>query len=176
MKLPDKMQHPGYIAISIIRTHNLTALLIHLGMFLHAVLRFRKPKRSYNHSEVRFGELTSGAIAEGVKTRSWPHYVAEHYGKYFRHYDYILELTDEEWGNGYEYLKQAEGTKYEYANFLYHAIKIFTGKWMGSKTTRQSYCLEHAIRFMNATGKYNLNVFMNPYEFEMLMDEKQGII
>lgn len=175
MKLPDKMPKPDYIALSLVRTHKITALIIHLGMFLYAILRFLKPKRSWNHDEIRFGELTSGAIAEGVKTRSWPYYVAEHHGKYFRHYDYLLELTDEEWAKGYEYLKQAEGTKYEYANFLYHAIKIFTGVWAGSRSTRQAFCLEHAIRFINATGKYKINPYISPYEFEAWADNNLSL-
>jgi hypothetical protein len=171
MDLPDTMPKPDYIAPALIRTRNFSGLLIHFGMFLYPLLRGKKPKVSYNHSEVRFGPYTSGAISKGVKTRLWSEYVASFKGKYFKNYDYPIELSQEQWDAGYQYLKEAEGTKYEYANFLYHAIKIFTGKWAGSKTTRQSYCLEHLIRFLNATGKYDLDVFMNPYQFEVWADE-----
>lgn len=171
MILPKTMGKPDYIAISLVRTKNITALIIHFGMFLYAVLRLKKPKVVYNHVEVRFGELTSGAIAKGVETRPWPYYVYEHKGKYFKHFDYELDLTDEEWAKGYAYLKSMEGVGYEYANFFYHAIKIFTGVWTGSRSTRQAFCLEHAIRFINATGKYKYDPFASPYQFEKWADK-----
>lgn len=169
------------VEIRNVRTHNFSALLIHLGMFLWAILRFKRPKKSYNHVEVTwqiikangraFDRLTSGARSEGVKRIPWRDYVARYKGKYFKYFAYRVPLSLQEWVNGLGYLDRIEGVKYEYANFFYHTIKIFTGIWAGSKTTRQAYCLEHAIRFLNATGKYELNPYMNPYEFEEWADK-----
>lgn len=171
MILPKTMPKPDYIAISLVRSKGVTALIIHFGMFLYAILRLLKPKRVFNHDEIRFGEYTSGAIGNGITTRKWQDYVDSFEGKYFKHYDYQLHLTDEEWAKGYAYLRRMEGIGYEYANFFYHAIKIFTGIWAGSRSTRQAFCLEHAIRFINATEKYYCDPFSSPYKFEKWADK-----
>lgn len=157
-------------SITIIRTKNITARLIHLGMWLWAVLRFKKPTKSYNHCEVRYGEMTSGAIADGVKTRPWAYYLFEHRKKYFDWIDYELNLTEEEWKRGKEYLDKVEGTPYEFENFWFHAIYIFTGKWLGSTTNKKLYCYEHGIRFINAAKGLNLDTNMNPYQFRIWAD------
>lgn len=157
-----------FVSVTIIRTYNFTAKMIHLGMWLWCVFRALKPKKTFNHCEVRYGELTSGAIAEGVKTRPWAYYV--HGIKKMQWENYCLELTEEQLRKGLAYLETAEGSPYEFENFWWHLVKIITGKWKGSKTTRQTYCYEHGIRFLNATGKYDLDPFMNPYEFNVWAD------
>ena len=134
-------------------------------MWLFAVIRGLRPIKSYNHSEVRFGNMTSGAIAKGVHTREWQGYVDSI--KRIKWIDYPLTLTAAQWKKGYAYLQKVEGTKYEYSNFWNHAVNIFTGKWKGSTTDKKLYCYERIIRFMNATGKYDLNPFMTPYEFQV---------
>jgi hypothetical protein len=55
------------IAITIIRTENFTAKAIHLGMWLWAKFRGLPVQKCFNHCEVRYAELTSGAIAKGVQ-------------------------------------------------------------------------------------------------------------
>ena len=52
-----------------IRSFNFTAKMIHFGMWLWAILRNIKPQKCRNHAEIRYDFYTSGAIAEGVKTR-----------------------------------------------------------------------------------------------------------
>jgi hypothetical protein len=138
-------------------------------MFLYALVRFMKPRRCYNHAEVRYGELTSGAIAQGIATRPWPYYVASK--KRIEWIDYQLQLTDQEWQKGYAYLQLVEGRKYEYSIFWNHAVKIFTGRWKGRTTDKKLYCYEHVIRFLIATGKYNLHIFKSPYRFRMWADQ-----
>jgi len=159
------------IYIRLIRTHNFSARLIHIGMWLWAVIRLRKPQLTYNHCEVGSADVTSGAIAEGVKTRMWVAYVAEHKGKYFKFIEYRVKLKPHEWNRGRYYLAKAEGTKYEYSNFIWHTIKIVIGKWIGNRTDKKLFCYEHGIRFLNATGRYNLNPYLNPYEFKTWADK-----
>jgi len=156
------------ISITIVRTYNFTAEAIHLGMWLWCVLRFKKPRKSYNHCEVRHGKLTSGAIAKGVVTRLWDSYI---HNKKIKWIDYELDLTEREWMKGQDYLIRARGTKYEFENFWHHTLKIFSGKWKGSNRATRLYCYEHGIRFLNATGKYNLDTNMNPYQFKIYADE-----
>lgn len=140
-------------------------------MWIYAALRGKKITKSFNHSEVRFGGLTSGAIDKGVVTRDWRSYLSSFVGKSIEWIDYQLILNDEEWETAYAYLKRVEGTKYEYSNFWNHAIYIFTGKWKGRTTDKKLYCYEHIIRFLNATGKYYLDPVTNPYEFKVWADK-----
>lgn len=165
------MKKPNFVSVTIIRTHNFSAKMIHVGMWIYAVLRGKKITKSFNHSEVRFGRLTSGAIGSGVRTRTWSSYLNNFLGKSIEWIDYRLVLSDEEWKAAYAYLERVEGTKYEYSNFWNHAIHIFTGKWKGRTTDKKLYCYEHVIRFLNATGKYYLDPVTNPYEFKVWADK-----
>lgn len=152
------------IAVTIVRSYNISARIIQFGMWVWAKLRKLPTYKTYNHCEIRYSNLTSGAIASGVKTRVWLDYVKEHKKEWI---SYELNLTPQEIADGIKYLYKSENTPYEFENFWYHAIKIFTGKWEGSKKATELYCYEHAIRFMNATKKYNLPISMNPYEFKI---------
>ncbi|WP_428743163.1 hypothetical protein [Tenacibaculum sp.] len=156
------------VEIKTIRTKTFTARIIHFGMFLWAIFNGLKLKQCYNHCEVKFGELTSGAIAQGIKTRKWQTYVDEHKGKYFKTHTYNFTFSDEEWRKAQEYLNRAENTPYEFENFWYHAVKIFTGKWKGSTKPTELYCYEHGIRVLNCKNNIDLNTNLNPYEAEIV--------
>ncbi|MFP4018898.1 MAG: hypothetical protein ACLFUH_06580 [Bacteroidales bacterium] len=159
------------VAIKIIRTKNPVALAIHAAMWLWAILRGLPTTKCYNHAEVHVFDMVSGAIGGGVETRLWKEYKAEFEGCYFRFINYPLRLTDDQLQNGIKYLKKVEGRKYEFENFLWHIIKIITGKWKGDRNAKQLYCYEHVIRFLNATGKYNISPYLNPYEFKVWADK-----
>ena len=132
----------------LIHSTNFTARLIQLGMFLWCILRFKKPKYTYNHCEIVYGNnvydfLSSGAIDEGIKTRSWLS-VRKSYNNDFRFQVYELaKPSDLE--NAVKYLAETENIPYEYSNFFYHAVKIFTGKWLGSTNKNKLYCYEHGL-------------------------------
>lgn len=155
-------------SIALVHTHNFTARLIQAGMWLWAVVRAKKPYKTWNHFEVRYDNLTSGAVGEGVITRPWEDYVQSK--KFIEYIVYALPLTPEEQNKGLAYLQSVEGHKYEYAMFLWHFIKIICGHWHGAETQKKMFCYEHGIRFMNATGKYDLDPYLNPYEFKMWAD------
>lgn len=155
------------IYLSVIRSSNFSARLIQFGMWLYAVLRFKKPIKIYNHMEVRYGkggEISSGAISEGVKTRPWPE-VLHHYRFRPEVKTYEIKLTNKEYRQVIDYLTKAENTKYEYSMFITHMLKIIFGVWLGGKSSKHLFCYEHGINALNATGKYNLSPYMNPYEF-----------
>lgn len=162
-------QTTDFVNVTIIRSHNFTAKAIHLGMWLWCVGRGLKPEKTYNHTEIGYDGLTSGAIAEGVKTRNWSKYWSKFKNAERIHYE--IPLTKIQWEKGKKYLDKAEDTPYEFENFWWHLVKIITGKWKGSKTSRKTYCYEHSIRFLNATGKFKLNAFLNPYEFKKIFDK-----
>lgn len=156
------------VTIILIRSYNLSARIIHIGMFLWYILRFKKPIKCYNHCEVKYGDSTSGAISKGVKTRNYEEYLKDL--KKYKLLTYDLDLTKKEYENGLKYLEEAEGKKYEFENFLFHAFKIFSDKWYGDTSASELYCYEHVIRFLNSTGKYNINPFLNPVEAENLFN------
>lgn len=172
--------------VVLIRTHNLSARLIHLGMFLWAILRFKKPKYIYNHVEIVYRDkkgnlMTVGAVSPTVRIMKWEDYVEEHEGRFFKYKAYEIfpqrfTLHSSKFRNArilaLNFLMTQLGKKYEYANFFYHAVRIFTGKWYGSRTTRRQYCLELAIRTINKSPLINLPVFISPYEFQEFLDKK----
>ena len=171
------------IKIVVIRSFNFTAKAIHLGMWLWAKFRGIPVQKCYNHTEIVWLDnvtntwMTSGAIAEGIKTRQWEPYI-NHFKK-VEWIEYPVELTAAQWRDTERYLLTAENTPYEFENFWWHLIKIITGKWKGSTTTRQSYCYEHTLRALKASRKFykwfnnkTLDLFMNPYEFVAAAEDK----
>ena len=157
------------ISIVLIRSSSLISRLIRASMTLWCIVRFIKPTKTYSHCEVKFGQLVSGAIDEGIKTRVFTTYLNTLKDYEFKMY--YLNLTEDEWIKGNDYLTEVENTPYEYTNFIYHIIKIFYGKWEGNKDKKKLYCFEHGARFLNATGKYNVDLFLNPYEFKAWCDK-----
>jgi len=153
------------------RTKKPISLAIHAAMWTWAVVRGIQVKKCYNHAEVHVADMVSGAIGGGVTTRPWGKYKAKFENRYLKYIDYHLDLTEYQKQKGIEYLQKVEGHKYEFENFWWHVVKIITGTWSGNKNTKELYCYEHAIRFLNATGKYNISPYMNPYEFKVWADE-----
>lgn len=171
------------IKIVVIRSFNFTAKAIHLGMWLWAKFRGIPVQKCYNHTEIVWLDnvtntwMTSGAIAEGIKTRPWEPYI-NHF-KEVEWIEYPVELAAAQWHDTERYLLTAENTPYEFENFWWHLVKIITGKWKGSTTSRQSYCYEHTLRALKASRKFSkwfsnntLNLYMNPYEFVVAAEDK----
>jgi len=159
--------------IATIRTYNLTARIIHFGMWLWYVLRGKKPRATYNHAEVILGEYTYGAIGHGVRKIKWKDYIHNGKRKKVRIYPVFFssQLHVELVRN---YLENAIGTPYEFENFLEHGYKIFFGKWIGSRDDKELYCYEFAIKALNLTYPpgNKLNPYMNPAEFEEEMKKR----
>ena len=160
------------VNIRIIRTKNFTAKMIHFGMLLWALIRFKKIKKSYNHTEISYNKYSSGAVAEGVKTRLWTTYLKNH--SVTEWINYYIIITPKQWNRGLLYLDAMEGVPYEVENFWWHLVKIIIGKWKGSKTAKELFCYEHSIRFLNATGEFDLDPYMNPYQFKIWADKNIG--
>lgn len=179
--LSNEKQTPKKVKIVTIRSYNFSARLIHIGMWLWAKLRGLSLKRCYNHTEIAWLDeesskwMTSGAIGKGVKTREYLKYINSFSKAELSVYEF--QLTEIQFTNMQNYLIKAENTPYEFENFYWHLVKIITGKWKGSKSTRQSYCYEHMLRAVKASRKFEkyftdktLDVFMNPYEFSVVSE------
>ena len=142
-------------------------------MWLWAILRFKRPTRTYNHFEVGYTDvMSSGAVEDGIENRPFKTYLKEH--PVLEVAEYEIFVTKKEYRNALKYVHESRGIKYEISNFIFHAIKIFTGLWLGSKTSKKLFCYEYGIRFLNHVKGYRLDPYMNPYEFKLWADKTLG--
>lgn len=136
-------------------------------MFLWALLRNLPIKKTYGHCELVYedpetGELLStGAIAEGVRTTDFIHVATAK--KVIDLKEFEITLTYSQYRKFHEYLRKTNGKKYEFESFFWHFVKILTGKWFGSKSSKETVCFEYVLTGLKELG-YDVNVFMNPYE------------
>lgn len=147
-------------------TANFSAKLIQFWMIVDALKNFKKPQFTYNHVLIEQNGIVYEAIDDGVVCNT----LKEHFAhkKYSKKYDekiIELDLSQSETARALNYLNDQVGKLYEYSNFIFHPVKTITGKWKGEKTDNRHYCYELVIRALNATGKYNLDPFLNPREF-----------
>jgi hypothetical protein len=64
-----------------------------------------------------------------------------------------------------KYLDCQIGKRYEVINFLWHAVKVFTGKWYGKRKDDRHYCYKLVINSMNRSWRFCEDPYMNPIEF-----------
>jgi len=147
-------------------TANLSARLIQVWMIADALKCLKRPSFIYNHILIENEGNVYEAIDEGVVCCSLAkHFSHKKYRKPYKDEIIDIEFSEAEKARAIAYLNRQVGKKYEFSNFLFHPIKTITGKWKGQKTDNRHYCYELVIRAMNATGKYNLDPFLNPREF-----------
>lgn len=152
------------VEILILRTQGIVPWIIHFGMRIFLRKNDLQSDWIPNHAEVKVGNTVSGAVAKGVKSRSYDSAYKKWHKPEIKAFP--ITLDEEQYRKGIEYLILAENTPYEFENFWYHARKVLWGGWKGSTTARELYCIEHAIRFLNATGVYGfINPYLNPVEF-----------
>ena len=140
------------------RTKNFSARLIHVGMWLWQVLRFQNPEKVYNHWLIVF---------EGIQYEATDHGVIKNNRKLSGDTVSYRILVDKRAG---DYLREQVDKKYEYANFLFHTLKIIFPKWLGNKTDRKHSCVELVTRTLRASG-YSIKTWSNPVELKNWFDE-----
>ena len=135
-------------------------------MVVDALKNLKKPEFTYNHTYIEHNGIVWSADGEGiVKQPEEEHYKEKKFKRKYSTFSFELDFTEEELAKAIAYLDAQVGKPYEVLNFLWHPVKTITGEWLGSRTDKQLYCYELVIRALNASGKYNLYVFMNPREF-----------
>lgn len=155
------------------------ARAIHAGMFTWLVTRLRKPQKIYNHAEIYINDIVSGALAKGVTNRSYEEAFGD--GKRRELLFYDMNLNEEQETKLYEFCIQQEGKPYEYLNFAWHTVRIFsifftgTDIWIGKKrkaAMNRIYCIEHGANGVNvAFPKVIKRPWrMNPVEFKEFCD------
>lgn len=151
------------IYIRAFRTTNLSAKAIHLGDKLFENQNNLEPIKSFNHWEVGYEDKTSGSISKGTITRDFLPYLASVKCEYK---EWEFEITNNEWANFKSYLNTAENKPYEFAIFALYPLSLIFGKWLGSTTMGKLFCVEHVIRALNATGRFNLPFNLWPTELQ----------
>lgn len=154
--------------IAIIRTKNISAKIIHLGGLVESLIRLKKSEKIYNHTEVIIGDITTGAIDSGVKSRNW--LVYWHKVQPAEKIEYLIDMNESEKKKAYSFIDEYQDVKYEYSMFLFHGIKIFWNKWFGSKSNKSFFCYEFMIKFLNCTKGYNIDPYLSPSEFKKWAD------
>lgn len=153
-----------YVVIE--KTKNFSARLIQFWMWVDALVHGCVPKITYNHTFLIDGNTIWEAVEEGVvKTTFDAHFAKDKYKRGVNTRHIRLYFSPEEKEKVLEYLKSKEGTEYEHSNFIFHPLKTITDKWLGQKTDKKLNCYELIIRAINASGKYNIDPFLNPREF-----------
>ena len=135
------------------RSYNLSARLIHAGMWLYCKRYNIQHEKVFNHWGIEIGVNNWEAVSKGV-SRTRRKLKKEHV-------IYNVELTRE----SIQYLKQQKGKKYEFNNFLFHALRIIFPKWLGSKTDKKHSCVELVTRVLRKSG-YNVPTYSNPIELK----------
>lgn len=153
-------------------TRNFSARLIHFWMLIDAVWHGDYSSKTFNHVLLKDGDTIWEAVDEGVvRTNFANHYLHKKYKKPFNSKHVKIELNPIERVKLLNYLKEVEGNKYEYSNFIFHPLRTLTNKWFGSKSDKKLYCYELVIRALNASGKFDLDPYMNPREFYKIISK-----
>jgi len=65
------------------------------------------------------------------------------------------------------FLDSMVGRGYEFLNFFWHAVKIFTGKWYGPKDMIRFSCVELVNALLIEAGYSEVSLHWNPYETQL---------
>lgn len=153
-----------YVVIE--KTKNFSARLIQFWMWVDALVHGVIPKVTYNHAFIIKDNTIWEAVDEGViKINFDAHYAKKKYERGVNTRHVRLYFSSEEQEKVLNYLRSKEGTKYEFSNFLFHPLKTITNKWLGQKNDKKLNCYELVIRAINASGKYEIDPYLNPREF-----------
>lgn len=169
MKVQDVPTEGVYI--SFVRSKNILARLIQFGMWLFQILQMKRyPTKSFNHTDLIIDGLLVGAQKEGIIASSVAHIYSK--GQSIELYKVPIK-DEEEFQKLWEFILETLGSKYEFSNFLYHAKKIFTGKWT-TKNEDRFYCIEHTAEAMNILFEdFCPNPYqVNPVEFLEIVRSK----
>jgi len=139
------------------RTYNFSARIIHIGMWIYQVIRFKKPEKTYNHWMVL--DDNTGYIIEAIGK-----------GTIKRKRDLSDEIVEYKFEGDLNYTNLQIGKKYEYSNFWWYFLDIIYLGWLGDKTDKKLNCTELVTRTLINSG-YNIGVFFNPFRLKKWCDK-----
>ena len=166
--------------VILVRSFDALAKLIQAGMFTWYVVRGKKPRKVYNHAEIYVNGMVSGALARGITNRSYKKAFED--GKKRELLFYEMNLNEDQTDDLYEFCLDRGGVPYEYMNFGWHAVRIFsvfftgTDVWLGrkrKKAKKRTYCIEHGADCVKVKFPKSIKRpwRINPVEFKKYCDE-----
>lgn len=154
--------------IHLISTKNFTARGIHFFMKAYCLLRNKKiPDVIYNHAllfDEKLQEVYESDFPTVVKI-PYSEWKNKKKNKTAKIKILDIKFSYNENNSIKKYAQKQVGKKYEVINFLWHIFKVFSGKWIGNRSDKRLYCYELIIYALNSTGTYNIDPYLNPYEF-----------
>lgn len=155
--------------IVLIRDYTVSCKIDIIILVLLQLIRFSKPVKTYNHVEVKFGKLTSGIVNSKSRIRYWITFISK-----LNKPDtviYNLDLSPVELRRGEIYLNEVDGIEYNPISYWHYLIMAMPFRYIPSVVKRSLFPYEHVIRYLNATGKYVLDPYLDPVSFKKWADE-----
>jgi len=150
-----------------IKSNTFLPLAIQTHQFFHAIARFLPLRWICNHFSIIIGGWEYEAVAKGVVKRRYTtrehHYVKE----------WNIPLTPIQEHLIIDYLDKQVGKKYEVANFWFHILRIWFGKWFGSTTHKQYSCIELVNNCLVLAG-IQVSTWDSPYETQVRLERLYG--
>lgn len=103
------------------------------------------------------------AIGKGVVKRVYSiegHQYVKEWKVPTQNYQEVINYLDNQVGKGYEFL-----------NFIFHILKVFGFRWLGSWNDKHHSCVELANRALQIAGVKEIKKFHNPYEMQLILDK-----
>jgi len=157
--------------IWLISSKNITAWLVKTGMKLFCIKNgLDIPKEIFNHAMIYDPDtdLVYEAGFPKVVCISQSEWLNKKKNKKALIKVIRLNISDRQKRTMLSYLSVQVGKEYELSNFLWHTLKIFTGKWRGNVDDKQHYCYELVIRALNSIWPSHFYEYLNPFEFNTM--------
>lgn len=165
------------ITIQGIRSKAFLPLAIQFFMWLYVVrvnfFRFFNGKeklpyiKTCNHLSICVNNnIEWEAIGKGVVKRVYSikgHQYVKEWKVPTENYQEVVNYLDNQVGKGYEFL-----------NFIFHILKVFGFRWLGSWNDKHHSCVELANRALQIAGVEGINKFDNPYEMQRKLNQMFG--
>jgi len=136
--------------IVIVRSYGVLAKIIGFGMKVNMFLH-NKRGVVVNHADWLIDGMVSGAIGTGVENRTVnSSYLSD--GKKRDLYVFKVRMNKAKKEELRDFCLDSDTKKYEYLNFVWHAINILKHKWLGKTgkvSEKRVYCIEYVALGLN---------------------------
>lgn len=136
--------------VIMVRSYSILSKIIRFGMRTEMFMKGEK-FIDFNHADLFIDGMVSGAIAEGVANRTVnTAYLND--GKKRDLYLFKVKLTKPKKEILRDFCLDSDNKKYEFLNFVWHALEILKHKWFGrrgKKAENRVYCIEYVAMGLN---------------------------
>jgi hypothetical protein len=138
------------VYVIMVRSYGVIAKIIRFGMKVKMFLKGESGD-TVNHADVLVDGMVSGSIAEGVTNRTVN---TAYLNDGAKRELYVFKVRTNRYRKQdlHDFCLDCDNKKYEYLNFLWHAIYILKHKWFGKrgkKAENRVYCVEYVAMGLN---------------------------